>query len=52
MASITLDGQEIEALGDKPILQVALGAGVYIPHLCFHPQLDSLSGIDHIPENS
>jgi NADPH-dependent glutamate synthase beta subunit-like oxidoreductase/NAD-dependent dihydropyrimidine dehydrogenase PreA subunit len=45
MACIALDGKEIEALGDKTILQVALGAGVYIPHLCFHPQLDSLSEI-------
>ncbi|MGD8986488.1 MAG: 2Fe-2S iron-sulfur cluster-binding protein, partial [Desulfobacteraceae bacterium] len=48
MASIALDGQEIEALGDKTILQIALGAGVYIPHLCFHPQLDSLSVIESL----
>jgi formate dehydrogenase beta subunit len=37
--TVTLDGKEINASEDKTILQAALGAGVYIPHLCSHPQL-------------
>lgn len=41
--TFTLDGQEIQASGEKTILQAALGAGIYIPHLCSHPQLDAFS---------
>lgn len=45
MANMIIDGRNIEAGGGKTILQAALEAGVYIPHLCFHPQLTSLSEI-------
>jgi formate dehydrogenase beta subunit len=41
--TFTLDGQEIRAPGEKTILQAALGASVYIPHLCSHPQFDAFS---------
>ncbi len=43
MVNITIDGQKVEAPAEKTVLQVSLEAGIYIPHLCFHPQLDSLS---------
>jgi formate dehydrogenase beta subunit len=39
MFSLTIDGQEIGDVERKTILEAALGAGLYIPHLCYHPQL-------------
>lgn len=37
----TIDGQEIEAKNGQTILKLALAAGLYIPHLCYHPDLPS-----------
>ncbi len=34
-----LDGKEIRGREGQTILQAALDAGVYIPHLCYHPEL-------------
>jgi len=39
MASLTIDGQVIADVKRKTILETALEAGLYIPHLCYHPQL-------------
>lgn len=38
---LTLDGQQIEAEKGQTILAAALAAGIYIPHLCYHPDLPS-----------
>ena len=43
MATINIDGFAVEAAGDMTILALALKADIYIPHLCYHPQLDPLS---------
>lgn len=39
MVSLAIDGQKIRDVGKKTILEVALEANLYIPHLCYHPQL-------------
>ncbi|MBI4722612.1 MAG: (2Fe-2S)-binding protein, partial [Candidatus Stahlbacteria bacterium] len=41
MPSITIDGKKVDADEGRTILDVALGIGVYIPHLCAHPDLPS-----------
>jgi [NiFe] hydrogenase diaphorase moiety small subunit len=33
-----LDGKDIAFLPGQSVLQAALGAGHYIPHLCYHPE--------------
>ncbi|TET69490.1 MAG: FAD-binding protein [Candidatus Aminicenantes bacterium] len=38
---LTVDGQQIEAGKGQTILAAALAAGIYIPHLCYHPDLPS-----------
>ena len=38
-ARLMIDGQEITAAGGTSVLEAALGAGIYIPHLCHHPDL-------------
>ncbi len=38
---LNIDGKDIEAYEDQSILQAALKAGIYIPHLCFHHDLHS-----------
>lgn len=45
MIELTIDGQKIEVGEEKTILEAALDAGIYIPHLCYHPQLGSSSEI-------
>ena len=40
-----LDGKAVEAAEGQTILQAALAAGVYIPHLCYHPDLPSFETI-------
>ena len=50
MATITIDNQEIVVDGEKSVLESALGAGIYIPHLCFHPQIETLSEEKSIEE--
>ncbi len=41
MASFSIDQQPIEFEPGQTILQAAMAAGVYIPHLCFHPQFSA-----------
>lgn len=37
--NIKIDGYEIEAEKGQNLLEAALEAGIYIPHLCYHPDL-------------
>jgi len=39
MISITIDDKEISVSEGTTILQAAEGAGIYIPHICFHPDV-------------
>lgn len=39
--TFSIDGQRIPFESGQNILQAALAAGVYIPHLCHHPELKS-----------
>ncbi|MGL5437894.1 MAG: FAD-dependent oxidoreductase [Lachnospiraceae bacterium] len=39
---LQIDGYTIEALEGQSVMQAALAAGIYIPHLCYHPALSSL----------
>jgi NADPH-dependent glutamate synthase beta subunit-like oxidoreductase len=36
---LNIDGRDVETQAGKSILEAALDAGVYIPHLCHHPDL-------------
>ncbi len=42
MAVITIDGKKIEVPEGKNVLECALDAGIYIPHLCHHKDLSPL----------
>jgi NADPH-dependent glutamate synthase beta subunit-like oxidoreductase len=42
---LTLDGQQIEAEKGQSILSASLAAGIYIPHLCYHPDLPSFETV-------
>ena len=52
MVKLTIDGVEVEAKPGDTILQAALRAGIYIPHLCYHPDLPpvgpSLTSVDKV----
>lgn len=37
--SLTIDGMEITAEKGATVLEAALSNGIYIPHLCYHPDL-------------
>ena len=39
MVSFKIDGKTVEAEGGMNVLAAALNAGIYIPHLCYHPDL-------------
>ncbi len=39
---INIDGRDIDAEAGKTVLQTALDAGIYVPHLCFHPDLSPI----------
>ena len=39
MIKFTIDGKEINAESGATVLDAALSAGIYIPHLCHHPDL-------------
>lgn len=41
---ITIDGKEIEAQEGQSVLDAALAAGIFIPHLCSHPDLEAKGG--------
>ncbi len=43
MATITIDGQQVEVADDATIMKAAETLGVYIPHFCYHPGL-SIAG--------
>jgi len=36
---LNIDGRDVETEAGKSILEAALDAGIYIPHLCHHPDL-------------
>ncbi len=36
--SLTIDGRTVPFTEGQTIIQAALAAGVYIPHLCYHPE--------------
>ena len=38
--TFTIDGQKVTARAGTNVLQAALDAGIYIPHLCYHPKLE------------
>nr|MDO8082062.1 2Fe-2S iron-sulfur cluster-binding protein [Candidatus Freyarchaeota archaeon] len=48
MVSVTLDGKKVEAVEGELILEVAMKNGIYIPNLCYYP---NLSPIDQKPAN-
>ena len=37
--SLIIDGQKVNTFRGKSVLEAALEAGIYIPHLCYHPDL-------------
>lgn len=41
---LDIDGHKIEADEGQNLLQAALDAGIYIPHLCYHPDLTPQGG--------
>lgn len=41
---LSIDGYKIEAMEGQNLLQAALDAGIYIPHLCYHPALTPQGG--------
>jgi predicted molibdopterin-dependent oxidoreductase YjgC len=41
---ITIDGKTIETAQDTTVLEAALAAGIYIPNLCYHPDLENYGG--------
>lgn len=41
---ITIDGKEIEAREGQSVLEAALEAGIFIPHLCSHQDLEAKGG--------
>ncbi|PJI06966.1 MULTISPECIES: FAD-dependent oxidoreductase [Clostridium] len=42
MVSITIDGKKFEVTEGVNVLEAALQNGIYIPHLCHHPDLPEL----------
>jgi len=42
MISITIDGKKVNAKQGQTILEAAVGAGLYIPNLCYHPNLNPI----------
>ena len=41
---LTIDGRQVEAKEGQSVLDAALAAGIYIPHLCHHPALQPQGG--------
>lgn len=41
---LKINGYNIEAIEGQNLLQAALDAGIYIPHLCYHPDLKPHGG--------
>jgi len=44
ITNVTIDGHEIETPQGTSVLEASLKAGIYIPHLCHHPDLPSIGG--------
>lgn len=44
MINLTIDGQAVEAREGQSVLHAALDGGIYIPHLCDHPDLEAKGG--------
>lgn len=42
MISLTIDGKKIKAQPGQTVLEAATDAGIYIPNLCFHPNLNPI----------
>lgn len=42
--NLTINGKKIKAKKGMTVLEAALGAGIYIPHLCYHPDLPPFGG--------
>ena len=42
--TITIDGQKVETTEGRTVLEAALEAGIYIPNLCYDPQLEPYGG--------
>ncbi|MDD4875782.1 MAG: FAD-dependent oxidoreductase [Dehalococcoidales bacterium] len=42
--TINIDGCEVKTEKGKTVLQAALDAGIYIPNLCYHPDLTAFGG--------
>lgn len=38
--NLTIDGMEVAAAHGMTILEAAIQNGIYIPHLCYHPELE------------
>ena len=41
---LTINGCEVEAEEGQSVLDAALAAGIFIPHLCKHPDLEAVGG--------
>lgn len=41
---VIIDGKELEAIKDQPVLDVARDNGIYIPSLCYHPEVKTSGG--------
>lgn len=44
LVKFTINGQEVQRPGGTSILEAARGAGIYIPTLCYHPDLPTAKG--------
>ena len=42
--NLTVDGKQIQTQKGTSVLNAALDAGIYIPHLCSHPDLEAKGG--------
>jgi len=42
MITLTIDGKEVKAKDDQTVLEAAINAGIYIPNLCYHPNLNPI----------
>ncbi|MCJ7596296.1 MAG: 2Fe-2S iron-sulfur cluster-binding protein, partial [Desulfobacterales bacterium] len=48
MIELAINGQRLEVEEGKSLLEAALDAGIYIPHLCFHPHLSASSDLKSV----
>jgi formate dehydrogenase (NADP+) beta subunit len=44
VVTLNIDGRDIQTKKGRTVLEAALEAGVYIPHLCHHPDLTPVGG--------